>query len=633
VRRYRPLSFLVAAGLAGAWLVAGLQAASGLAAAVTEQPRNVLVLYSNSRLLPANVEFEQGFRSMFPPDADRSVMVFDEFLDMPRFAGPAYGHTVETYLRDKYASRPPDVTVAVGEQALQFLVGHRGALFPRVPVIFELVERSLLPSISPLPPGVRGIPLDVDFADTIDRALRWHPRARRLVIVTGTDAPDRRWEAELRATVPRFKDRAAAEFLAGLPTRDVLRRLGELTSDSVVVTTGYFKDGAGRACIPHQIVEAMAAVSGAPVYAPFDPLLGTGIVGGFMFSVEAQGRVAGTAVNELLDGTALDALHLPDAMPQTLNVDWRQVLRWGIDANAIPADAVLYFKTPSFFEAHRRQAIAAIAVIVLQAGMIAALLVERRRRRSAELAVQKQRSELAHASRLAVAGELTASIAHEINQPLGAILSNADAADLILELGANRRDELRAILADIRRDDLRASEVIRRLRATLAKHQVERIPFELNDAVREAGATLRAEARRRQVTLDFRPATKAITMVGDRIQVEQVVANLLLNAMDAVADAPEDRRTIVVSVEDSDGTVEIAVRDRGHGIPPGDMPKLFESFFSTKRQGMGLGLSIARTLVEAQGGRIRAESDPGEGAVFRVELPLAGTDVPPPPQA
>jgi len=126
------------------------------------------------------------------------------------------------------------------------------------------------------------------------------------------------------------------------------------------------------------------------------------------------------------------------------------------------------------------------------------------------------------------------------------------------------------------------------------------------------------------VTLDIPPVTTALITVGDRIQIEQILINLVLNAMDAVADVPEDRRTIAVSVENGTDRIAITVRDRGHGIEPEHLPKLFDSFFSTKPKGMGLGLSIARTLVEAHGGRIWAENGPGEGAVFHVELPVAG---------
>jgi C4-dicarboxylate-specific signal transduction histidine kinase len=262
-------------------------------------------------------------------------------------------------------------------------------------------------------------------------------------------------------------------------------------------------------------------------------------------------------------------------------------------------------------------------VLALQAGLIGWLVVERRRRRLAEAAEHAQRLELAHASRLAVAGELTGSIAHEINQPLGAILSNADAADLVLASDEDRQEELRAILADVRRDAVRASDVIHRLRTWLARHEVEHKPFELNEAVREIQSMLGSEARRRRSTLEVRPAPLPVDVVGDRIEIQQVLVNVVLNALDAVADQPEERRTVVVSVGRGSERAEVTVRDRGHGMAPEDLPRLFDAFFTTKRDGMGLGLSIARTLVEAHGGRVWAENGSADGAVFHVELPAA----------
>ena len=519
------------------WLVLAPAALAGAA-------RHVLVLYSNHRLLPANLEFEASLRETLANPTELST----EFLDYPRFDGESYLRSLTAFLREKYALRPPTVLVAGGEEALAFLLRHRAELFPQVPVVHTAVARPFLSSLPPLPADVVGIPIEYDFPGTIALALRWHPQARRLVVVTGSSAQDRAWEVELRGEVARFQDRVTAEFLAGLPTSAVLDRLGALGGDAVVFTPGYFEDGAGHQFVPREAARLMAAAAAAPVYGPFDTFIGTGIVGGSMPSFTAMGRQAGETANALLDGVAPAALRLPAIMPPTVNVDWRQVRRWGIDANAIPGDAIVRFKAPTFLEQHRNEAIVAIAVFLLQTGLITVLLLERRRRRRMELAVQQQRFELAHASRLAVAGELTGAIAHEINQPLGAILSNADAAELLLASGADRREELRAILADIRRDDLRASEIIRRLRALLAKQAVEWQPFDLNNAVREMDPLLRAEARRRRVTLDVRPAATTVLLVGDRIQIQQVLINLILNALDAVADLPEARRTVIVSV-------------------------------------------------------------------------------------
>ncbi|QQS53558.1 MAG: histidine kinase [Candidatus Competibacteraceae bacterium] len=610
-------SCLVGLMVAG-WLLFSLTALAG-------EDRRVLVLYSNHRLLPANLEFEAGLRETLASSTELSA----EFLDYPRFDGESYIRALTTFLREKYALRPPTVLVAGGGEALDFLLRHRAELFPGSPVVHAAVTRSFLSSLPSLPADVVGVPIQYDFLGTIKLALRWHPHARRLVVVTGASTRDRAWEAELRGEVLQFQDRVTVEFLASLPTDAVLQRLSELDSDTVVFTPGYFEDGVGHQFSPREAARLMADTAAAPVYGPFNTFMGTGIVGGLMPNFAAMGRQAGHIVNDLLNGAAL---RLPTIMPNTLNVDWRQIHRWGIDANAIPGDSIVWFKTPTFLEAHRTAAILAAAVFVLQAGLIIGLLIERRRRRRAELVTQRQRFELAHAARLAVAGELTGAIAHEINQPLGAILSNADTADLLLESGTDRRDEIREILADIRRDDLRASEVIGRLRALLAKQVLERQPFDLNEAVTDIEFILRAEARRRRVILDLRPATTAAPLIGDRIQIQQVLLNLVLNAMDAVADESADRRMVVVSVAHGVGGIVLTVRDRGHGIASEHLPLIFDSFFSTKRQGMGLGLSIVRTLVEAHEGRVWAESGPGDGAVFQVEWPTAGATLLPSPR-
>jgi signal transduction histidine kinase len=588
-------------------------------AAAAEGPQ-VLVLYSNHRLLPANVEADRGLREALGEAAELS----SEFLDSPRFSGDAYLDATATFLRTKYGAHPPRVLVAGGPEALGYLLRWRGSLFPGVPVVHMGVPTAALRTLPPLPADVVGTPFDLAFGATLDQALRLHPRAQRLVLVTGAGATDLAFEAELRDAVSGLAVRAETEFLTGLPGAELLPRLAGLDDQAIIFTPGYFRDGAGRNLNPREAVQGMAAVAGAPIYGPFDTFLGTGVVGGYMVSFLAMGHQAGEAVVGLLGGAAAADLALPSVMPSVLNLDWRQVERWGVDPSRIPADAVPHFREPGFLEQHLGEALAAAGVILLQSALIAWLLLEHRRRRLAEVAVRRQGFELAHASRLAVAGELTAAIAHEINQPLGAILSNAEAADLILEGGAADPAELRAILADIRRDDLRAGAVIARLRGLLAKREPRRQAFDLNEAVGEVGALLGTEARRRRVVLDIRPARDPALLVGDRVQVQQVLINLVLNALDAVAEVPEERRQVALTVEPGGACHGVRVSDGGQGIAPQHLPRLFDSFFSTKREGMGLGLSIARTLCEAQGGRIRAENGPGGGAIFRVELPAAG---------
>jgi signal transduction histidine kinase len=227
---------------------------------------------------------------------------------------------------------------------------------------------------------------------------------------------------------------------------------------------------------------------------------------------------------------------------------------------------------------------------------------------------------LGHAARLAVMGELTASIAHEINQPMSAILSNVDAAEMLLDAGDHGSAELRQVLEDIRSDDLRASEVIRHIRTLANKREIAFVRFDLNELARAVLRLAASTARQRGVTVTARFAPVPL-VYGDRIHVQQVLLNLLFNGMDAVADLAAERRRVEVATAVAErGEVEVRIRDWGHGIPQGQCERIFDSFFTTKEHGMGLGLSIARTLVEANGGRIGVENHPDGGALFRFTL-------------
>ncbi len=258
---------------------------------------------------------------------------------------------------------------------------------------------------------------------------------------------------------------------------------------------------------------------------------------------------------------------------------------------------------------------------ILICAVLFALWMEWRRRHRTELENTRQRGELTHAMRLATIGELAASIAHEINQPLGAILSNADAAELLLEKTPSDLTQVRQILADIRRDDLRASEVIRHMRALLRKRELTLTPIDLNESVNAVANLLQDETHRREVQIDHQLAADLPPVAADRVHVEQVLLNLLINAMDAMEATPRGRRKVKVQTRAvRGGWVEVAVSDSGIGLVPPARAHLFDSFYTTKKNGLGLGLSIARSIIEAHGGRIWAESNRDAGATFRFTL-------------
>jgi C4-dicarboxylate-specific signal transduction histidine kinase len=244
------------------------------------------------------------------------------------------------------------------------------------------------------------------------------------------------------------------------------------------------------------------------------------------------------------------------------------------------------------------------------------------RRREAEFELAIQRNELAHLSRVAMLGELSGSLAHELNQPLTAILSNAQAAQRFLARDDVDLDEVREILRDIVNDDKRAGEVIRGLRLLLTKGEMRSQPLDLNHVVSDVLRLVRSDLLNSGVIVNTELMRGLPMAIGDRVQLQQVLINLIVNGCEAMThvDCP-GRQLVVRTALTAEGETCVSVSDMGHGIPPDDLERVFDPFFTTKTHGLGLGLAVCRTIIAAQGGRLWATNNSGRGASFYFTLP------------
>jgi signal transduction histidine kinase len=580
----------------------------------------VLILYPYDERLPATSIAGESARKRLLETTDGKIDLFSEFLDLSRFPEDAHIDRMARYMAEKYSDHSPDVVIALGEPSTRFIVNHRETIAPGAKIVFAGFGRDSASKLN-LPTDVVGAFSEFDIAKTLELARTLQPDAKHLFIIGGSAAFDREWLDSARTDLAVASKEYDTTYLDGLAIDEFVERASRVPADSIILFLTIFADSTGRNFLPKDAVELVAAKASAPIYGPYDTYIGHGAVGGNTATFESMGdAVAGLALDALAGKPIVDV-----EVPQTFFADARQLKRWGLWESALPAGTMLSFKQPDIWQEHRQLILGVIAVVALQGAIITGLLFERRRRRAAENESRLRLLELVHLNQSATAGALSASIAHELNQPLGAILSNAEAAEAILKGKAPDLNLIQQILVDIRDDDQRAGDIIQRLRGMLKKRsEIELQEFDLNDVVNSAISILHAEAEKRRVVVRAENPVRRLPVRADRVHLQQVILNLATNAMDAMADpATIDRKLTFQTALHDNTNVELSIFDTGRGIPKDSLDSIFDAFYTTKSTGTGLGLSIARAIVETYGGKIWADNRAGGGAVFRFVLPLA----------
>jgi signal transduction histidine kinase len=594
-------------------------AATGSASAA--EPKRVLLLHSFGPQFVPWVFFAGQFREeLFRLSPDK-IDLYEASLEGARFQQPAEERPIVDYLASLFGQRKLDLIVTIGAPATIFVQKHRSQFFPSIPLVIGGPERRAI-NYDTLTPYDAPVPVALDFADWIKNILQVLPETTHIAWAVGASPLEKFWTEECRRVSQPFADKISFEYFNDLRFEDMLDRVSKLPPHSAVFYLDLRVDAAGVPLDRESVLPKLRAATNAPIFSYVDNYLGQGIVGGPMMSSGELGRRMAEAAIRILGGTAPVDVKMPALLPGAPQYDWRELQHWNIPESRLPAGSIVRFREPTVWEQYRWQIMLACAIVLVQAALISLLLHERRRRQFAELQSKQRMSELAHTNRYSMAGELTASIAHEINQPLGSILTNAETAEVMLKSPAPDMNELGEIIADIRRDDQRASEVILRLRSLLKKAPFELKDFDLNDLVGETIELLSGVAVARGVRIDRFMTAVPLPVSADRVQLQQVLINLMINAMDAMMDLPGPDREMSVYTARVDKLAQITVSDSGPGIPQDERKQIFEPFFTTKPQGMGMGLSIARTILEAHHGQLSAENHAGGGAVFRVRLPI-----------
>ena len=604
------------------WRYAALAGLLALWAASSDaQPavRQVLVLQSFDRgitvfdYLTGSLRVDLDERSEPPVNLLQLVVSSTAGIGAPE-------ETIVDYIRGTYAVRPkPDLIVTFGGPATVFARNHHQQLFPDTPLLIAAVDQRYLRD-APLREHETAVAVNNDIPGQVDEILQLLPETRQVFMVLGSGQLGAFWQRQLEPEFKRFGDRLTFTWSGDLSFAEIRRRCASLPIHSVILYVTFGTDAQGGTYADERVLADLRATANAPLFGVNSVLLGSGVIGGTLMNNETSRRSIADAAIRLLNGAPPASIVVPMQRPGPPIFDWRELERWSIPESRLPPGSVVRYRAPSLWSAYKGTILSALGIVAVQSLLIVGLLYQRRARQRAETESRRNLMLAADASRRQTMSALTSSIAHELGQPLSSMIHNAQAGRMMITASRATPDSVNEILSDIESEGVQATQIIDRHRTMLRGHQLDTKPIDLHDVIHESLALVAHDMRARQIEATVNLSSHPCIITGDQVLLQQVLVNLMVNAMDAMAETPPARRRVAISTEVRGESVDVSVRDAGTGLPTQIDGTLFTPFVTTKPQGLGIGLTITRTIVETHGGTINAHDNPDGGATFTVTL-------------
>jgi signal transduction histidine kinase len=555
-----------------------------------QRAKNLLVLYRENPRLPGNIVATKVIQETI--GQDWRYQIFDEYIEETRLETDF--PTLAERIRQKYAGQKIDLVMTVGPRPFTFMRQYGEKLFPSVPIVFSEVDLRFYPP--QLPPNTTGVSGSFDLSRTIDLILRVQPDTREVFYIGGSSPAELMLRDEAEREFKPYTGRTAFTYLNDLPFPQLLDRIGQLPIHSVVLYTPILRDPSGQSFLTANICPSITASSNAPVYTIFDTLFGCGTVGGSLYQVEASARQAAILALKILRGERVADLPVEAGPPNRVFVDWRQLERWGIPQDRLPAGSVVMYRQPPVWEAHKKLILATVAILLLQSALIALLVIQVRRRKRSEGVVRQLTRRLIDANE-----NESRRLARELHDDIGQRLSLAViqlelfGGQLPVDAGKNRTDldssiqNLHSLVSDVH-------NLSRRLHFAHLEHVG--LKTAIAELCRQISHSYGLEI---DLQVDEAPPRLAQDVSLCFYRVAQEALNNVVKHSNS--------NTAELILNQKPGLLRMQIRDLGVG-------------FKTTHAAAGLGLLAMQERLASLGGRLSVESEPNVGTLVIAEAPI-----------
>jgi signal transduction histidine kinase len=589
----------------------------------TQLPRAVLIIDEADPNSGSPTAFSRTLRSTLN-QVTPSVAVFGETFDFSHFYDLKADAILRPYVQQKYADVPFGAIVAVGASSFHLVERWRSELWPSVPVIFAAIDQATAAELN-FDSNTTGLIMRRTINSMVTSARILVPDLQGVAVMGGLLERDP-YRFQYLPELPRLANEIELTNLTGLPLAEQLKRAAALPDKTAILYTSLFIDDAGTRYSSPDVLAEIGRVANGPIVVDVESLVGFGATGGIVLRNVSYGKEVAALTLRILDGASV--AENPIAVSESTQpiFDWRQLKRWGISEKSLPPGSEIRFREAGIWDLYRTQILAAIVVILAQTLLILWLIYEQRRRHLAEIQSRNAMADLTRMDRAARAGLLSASMAHEVNQPLVGISMQAVGALHWLRAEPPNLEKVGISLQRIADDSSRAADVITSIRALFKKGSaIRKRPISINRVIRNALAILRVDLEGRGVMLQTQLDERLPLVEGDEVQLQQLVINLIMNAAESMQASRLRLLTVKSGGSDSE-VLYVSIEDTGTGIDPDKISQIFNPLFTSKPSGMGMGLSICHSIIENHGGQIWASRGVNGGSIFQFELPINSND-------